>query len=293
MKTGFKRPKTANPRLLAAVLIASFASLPVLATEMKLTPPPPAAAAPEAQDQKTLAVTPPPVAGEAPKPATMPAETLIKDPGIIMPGGIAPTAKVGSREKGLENFENKTTSDVEEVIRRLEETENNITLDDLNSARQAVAKLDILIEIEKKRSDLEKARKDNDGKGDTKTITPVSAGTLLPPGMGGGMLPGMGGGMTGGPPMGGMMGIPGMDGSMGGGESMNNLEVTRIVGTGGRYSAMIRAPGGVAKAARIGDKLEDGSKITNITSSGIELEKGEKSRQISVKNVDTVFGGSR
>jgi hypothetical protein len=69
------------------------------------------------------------------------------------------------------------------------------------------------------------------------------------------------------------------------------IEVKRVVGASGNYSAQVSEAGGEAKMVRVGDKLADGSTIDSISSRGVSITRSDKTKKtISVKDVSVVFG---
>ena len=95
----------------------------------------------------------------------------------------APTADAKS-DKGFSAVQSKVPDSVKEVMKRLDNN-NIVTLDDLNSARQAVARIEALIDIEKHISELEKIRSDREDGGSTKSsktlASNIPASALNPP----------------------------------------------------------------------------------------------------------------
>jgi hypothetical protein len=181
--------------------------------------------------------------------------------------------------KGLTSAEDKITDSVKGVVKHIGTTDS-LTLDDLNTARQAVAKIEALIDIEKHLAELEKVRSERDG-GNTKIAAAIPASALAP------MPPPLSSqlqNLT--PPP--VSPAPVVNPMM----SSSNLEVSRIIGGAGRYSAIIKTTDGQNKTIQVGDKLSEGSTVVGITSAGVELDQNGKTRMVHVKNVNTVFGDS-
>jgi type IV pilus biogenesis protein PilP len=310
MKTEFKRSKSLKPSLaLVGVLLGTtFLAHPAVAaavdgavtpSQVSVSPtnpavpplaapavPPTGTAMPSAPPPGITPLGLPPVAAAAPMAAPM----IDAPKDIMMPPKMTDIDKGDKGKKGIENVEEEVTDSVKDVLKRLSEVENDMTIDDLNSARQAIAKMDVLIDIEKKLGEYEKLKSERESKAGISAIPASALG--LPPGMG---RPGMPPMMPGGDPA--AMGMPpvfmsqNMNNVEVSSQNMNNVEVSRIIGGGGRYTAMIKSPGGEDKTMQVGDRLSDGTKITSITAAGVELGEGEKKRFIRVKDVDTVFGG--
>jgi hypothetical protein len=85
-----------------------------------------------------------------------------------------------------------------------------------------------------------------------------------------------------------------------------SIEVIRIVGVNGSYVALInesdenrevqdvsemKGSKDKTKQIRVGDKLSDGSVVSEITSQGVTTVKGSKSRTVRVKDAGTVVRG--
>jgi type IV pilus biogenesis protein PilP len=162
--------------------------------------------------------------------------------------------------------ETKVPDSVREVVKHLTSSTEDITLDDLNAAREAVAKLDALIDIEKRLADLEKLRQERDR---SPLIAAIPSSALS---------------VSNRPPMSESSMPPMMLGS--------NFSVERVEGGGGHYTAFVKEPNGNTQAVRVGDHLADGSTVIAIMAEGIELEKGKATHLVMIKNIQTVFGGT-
>lgn len=178
---------------------------------------------------------------------------------------------------------NKVPDSVKDVLDKMDKVSEDVTLDDLNTAREAIAKLDVLIDIEKRLTDLAGIRKERE----EKTMAAV-AGALPttayapPPAIGGspsdyGLPSSSYAGSIGAPPV-----------NMGPG----NMDVLKIIGAEGRYVAYVKdGEDGKEKAIRKGDKMEDGSVVSAISRSGVTMAKGKKTKTFQVKDIAKVFGG--
>jgi type IV pilus biogenesis protein PilP len=190
------------------------------------------------------------------------------------PKTIVPELKEVEKGKGtLSETEEKVSDSVRDVVRHLG-TAENITIDDLNSARQVVARIEALIDVEKHMAELEKLRSEREGVKSLASAIPASAlraptQYVAPP-----VSP---------PPV-----------TNAAVNVMPNFEpeVSRIVGSDGHYTAMIKMPDGQTKQIKVGDRLSNGSKVLAIGASGIEVDQNGTQHTFNVKNVDTVFGGS-
>jgi type IV pilus biogenesis protein PilP len=186
-----------------------------------------------------------------------------------------PPALISKDKKELSSP--KMPDSVKSVVKRLNTATEGVTLDDLNSAREAVAKLDMLIDIEKRLKDLADLRQEREEKSMAGAI-PASALGLR------GGLP---------PP------VQPFPASM---EMENrpppmpvvataNVEVTRIVGAAGRYMATVKVNDGKSMTVRQGDKLSDGSVVQDITSRSVTLVRDKKTHTVNVKDIAVVFNG--
>ncbi len=173
----------------------------------------------------------------------------------------------GKKKKshGLDAMENGVPDSVKGVVDHLGNGTEDITLDDLNSAREAIAKLDALIDIKKRLTDLEKLRREREGQSLAGAI-PASALNLP---------------ARSGPPM----AMPPMPVVMPG----SNLEVVRIEGTEGHYVALVKS-GGETTMTHVGDRLADGSTVSGITAQGIEVKQNQGERLVRIKDMETVSG---
>ncbi len=168
-------------------------------------------------------------------------------------------------------LENKVPDSVKEAVKHLDKSSTEeVTLDDLNTARQAVAKIEALIDIEKHLAELDKVRMERN-KGGFAGAIPASA--LQPPSAM--KSTDMGGGQQ-------MMAAP----------AERVTEVLRIMGRNGTYSAVMKLADDKTKTVKPGDHLSDGSKIVSITSTEVNVMRGTMPQTLHVKNVETVFGSA-
>jgi type IV pilus biogenesis protein PilP len=188
-------------------------------------------------------------------------------------GGVGDGSK-----RALTEAEDKASSSVEDVAKHIGVTDS-ITVEDLNAARQAVARIDALIDIEKHLIELEKVRSERDGGKSFAAAIPASA--LKPvvhsqPAMN--ITPEPIGVSS--PPV-----VP---------MSMSRLEpdIILIVGADHHYSAMVKGAMGPATLVRVGDRLDNGGKVVAIEANHVEIEQNGARHTLNVKNVDTVFNGS-
>lgn len=196
---------------------------------------------------------------------------------------VAAPAVVEKEEKGAKAFnmaEDKVTDSAKSVVKRLGSADN-VTLDDLNSARQTVAKIEALIDIEKHLNELDKIRSEHEGNHPSMSgAIPASAlNAYQPPMQAAASMPMM-------MPM--PMAASVVQTPM---PTLSNIDVTRIIGGGGHFSAVIKGGDGQVKTVEVGDHV-DGATVISIMSTGVELERNNSKRVVHVKNVQTVFGNT-
>jgi len=214
------------------------------------------------------------------------------DAGVITPTITSPTATASQilppatpttisspdakTDKGLDSVQTKIPDSVKEVIKRLDNA-NTITLEDLNSARQAVARIDALIDIEKHIAELEKIREDREGssKSSKSLAAAIPASAIAPPPF----MPPFPSASRNEPAA-----MPIV--------SMAPPEVTRISGSNGRYFAILKTSDGQSKNVSVGDHLLTGGTVEKITASEVVIDQNGTQRILHVKNVDMVFSNT-
>jgi type IV pilus biogenesis protein PilP len=170
--------------------------------------------------------------------------------------------------KSLKEVENKASDAAKEVIRNFSSTSEGATLDDLNSAKMAVAKIDALIELEKHLAELEKIR--NEREGHSTTIAAIPASALAPPPM--------------------PVSKPAITEEKPAPRKVAaTLEVQQISGSVGNISAQLLV-NGQSKTVRVGDELPDGSLVTDITANGVTIRRDGVLHRLQMKSVDFVYG---
>ena len=176
----------------------------------------------------------------------------------------------------------KVPGSVKGVVKKLNSATDDVTLEDLNSAREAIVKLDVLIDIEKRLNDLVDIRMEREEKVDQ------LSGALPSSAFGGGggqqqqpalappplipVMPSVPAAAPPPPPM-----------------PVASIEVVRVSGASGSYTAHIKE-GEATKQIRPGDKLSDGSNVTSISRNGVTITTtDDKTKTIQVKDVGAVF----
>jgi len=259
-KIGSSRLAAAGSALLAALLIM-HAPYVLAENPTPLVPSaPPVVSSPPSAPTSAVAAAPMPDA----MPKIMGADAVSAPPPL--PGD------ADKGEKGLANAEDKVSDSVKNIVKHIGTTDN-ITLDDLNSAHQAVAKIEALIEVEKHLNELEKLRSEREGKS---LASAIPASALSPPLS---MLNATANGMNAMP-----SGMPSPF------ISNSNVEISRIYGGGGRYSASIKLLDGQSKVVHIGDQVPPLGTVNMITPTSVEFEQNGTKHVLRMKNIDTVFG---
>ncbi|MEJ0061699.1 MAG: hypothetical protein WDO70_00475 [Alphaproteobacteria bacterium] len=155
---------------------------------------------------------------------------------------------------------------VKSVMKKLETGKIDLSLEDMNQARAALARLDLLLELEQKMHDLEKARAKREGGDDMAS----EVGAMLPSGvtkMPRGMQKAS-------------LAVPVTELASASAPrrtpsavSPADYEVHKIVGAGGRYSADLdSAQDGKTINVRAGDKLADGTEVQLIDATTVQLK---------------------
>ena len=252
-----------------------------------------------------VTTTTPPVAQAAATPDTGASSSQVKEvlDSIKVPSTDAAKAQTKEKsasikveeesdEKDMPPASPKVPDSVKKVVKKLNDATEDVTLDSLNSAREAVVKLDVLIDIEKRLTDLTKIRKEREEKeAEVADAIPTSAlpvpsmmaSPIQPAG-----VPGQPASLIAPPP--GSMGAPGAAGMMP--MPIGQLEVVRVSGASGKYSAQIKDLDGQTKTVKVGDKLADGGTVDLISRDGVTFTSTDhKKKTVQVKDINTVFSG--
>lgn len=232
-----------------------------------------------------------PVANAVPGPTSTQVSSSVKEAldSISVPGSSSSVMKdkvpEASKKDAVDSDSSAASADsqaipesVKGVVKKLNETTENVTLENLNEAREAVVKLDVLIDIEKRLNDLTKLRQAREEDTDsisralpqsalpTIPLRPTSEDIVPPAGVQ--------------PIAAATFATPPSD-----------YEVVRVVGASGNYAAQIRDTSGSLKLVRVGDRLTDGSKVNGISIGGVSMTRPDKTKKtFSVKDAPAVFG---
>ena len=238
-----------------------------------------------------LAQNAPPSAVVPPSAATSPVGSAPAAPVLAAPQVSPPEISVVEK---INKDADKKNSDVDKagpripesaknVVKRLDSATQDVTLEDLNAAREVSARLDMLIDIEKKMGDLATLRKDREEK--EGLTVPVAA--LLPPkATGAANNP---------PPMQAPLPAPEPFVPVAAPVVMTSpvesVALERVQGASGHYIAYLKV-GEKDVRVHVGDKISDGSVVTDITSQSVTLTRGKnKPRTLSMKDVGVVSHG--
>lgn len=179
-----------------------------------------------------------------------------------------PGSPRASESKSLGVLEEKVTDAAKDAAKQLSTIEN-INLDDLNSARLAIVKLDMMIDIEKHLADLEKARETRTGIKPF-SVPPIQRSEVIPP-----------------PPA-----FPPLMNTRQEAQVFIppapslNASVSRISGANGNFTARIQN-----KDVHIGDHLSDGATVVAINAQQVSIKNKDGSlHQLKVNGIDEIFG---
>lgn len=206
--------------------------------------------------------TPDPTLTTPPAAANLPVSDVA--PVASLPNPSSPAN--GAHSHNLGSLEDKVAESAKNVVKQLGSIDT-VSLDDLNTARQTVTKLEVLIEIEKHLAELDKIHNEHSGEKIITAAIPASALSAPP-------LPNSVFAHASAPPE---VSMP----------SFGVLhDVSRITGTGGHYVATIQG-----KSVRVGDILPEGSTVVAITPKQVDVKSKDGTiRHLSVKGIDQVYG---
>lgn len=180
--------------------------------------------------------------------------------------------------KSISQMEEKASSNARDVVKRLDSSPDSMTMEDLNSARQAVARLDAMIDVEKRLAELEKVRGAGGNSSSHSLAAAIPASALAPmPSTSPAAAPAPAHVVEKEKPKSGIAGI----------------EVSRIVGADGKYSAVLKMPGGEMKPVRPGDVITDHATVRWISSSTVLVEEYGETHTLRIKNVNAIFSAMR
>jgi len=175
--------------------------------------------------------------------------------------------------KNVIAMEDKVTGGAKDVVKKLDASSDAMTLDDLNSAKQTVARIEAMIDLEKHLNELDKLRNDRTNAHNTALASAIPASALMPP------------------PSQHQMPMSGMGENERPHPLSSGTEISRIVGSEGRYSAVLKIDG-ATKTVRVGDMVGGGT-VRFISASSVVIEDKGETRTLHIKNVDAIFSTMR
>lgn len=191
------------------------------------------------------------------------------------PGMVSSGISSGTEGGGPLTKQAPTPHAVTDAVARLQKTDS-INLDDMIRAQDAINRLDLLLEIEKRQTELKKLRDERDKPKIPSLLSgaipasalniPARPATPLPP--------------------------PSSSSSSKSKSKDENYVVRRIVGTEGRYLATIDT-GDETVSVRIGDKLPDDSKVTSISLTSVVIKGKSKSKTLTIPSDAYIVRGEQ
>jgi hypothetical protein len=200
-------------------------------------------------------------------------------PGVGAPVATKATLPAVVADDDLPEDSKKIPTQVTAVVKKLQEAKVDLSLEDMNQARAALARLDLLLELEQKMTDLDKARAKHAG---ADMADDVSA-----------MLPR---GVTRMPTRGAMaVDVPVVTPVAMRAPIAATYSVLRINGIDGSYSAQLSSAMDEKTTVHVGDKLSDGSTVTGITASTVSVRgaNDKTDHMLRVNNTSPMNHGRR
>ncbi len=176
-------------------------------------------------------------------------------------------------------------SAVQDAMTRLQKVDQ-INLDDMIRAQDAINRLDLLLEIEKRQTELKKVRDERNKPAVTAAAAAAAASGLL-----GSAIPASALNL---PKIAATEAPPPPSSSSSSSSSFTppkpkssegpseKLSIRRISGTDGRYFAVINMDDNSSRTVNVGDKLPDGTIVKEITLTSVSLLKDKKSKNLTI-----------
>lgn len=187
-----------------------------------------------------------------------------------------------SVEKSATKTGDKVIESAKKVLGQLDKVPDETSLEELNRARQTISRIEAMIEVERRLGELDRLRKDR--RGGQGAVVPEALINAIP--------------MQ-------ALGLPskpsvssafesdgaGFDRPM----SSSRPQVSRIYGVGGKYTAVLKYPGGITKPVNAGDKISANEVVKAISPMSVEIGGKGKGSQYTlyVKDVAVVHGAVR
>jgi len=197
---------------------------------------------------------------------------------------VAADQSAGDIEKTVSVMGDKAIESAQSAVKMLEKSGTTMTFDDLNAAKQALVRIETMIDIERRMAELNKLRGSVSARGSYPLASAIPASVLAP-----------------------ISPVDEMDiepvkpvkrrasvskVSKPDYVPASSFDISRIYGSAGKYTAVISS-GGDDKHVRVGDKLSDGSVVKAITSSSVVVDGNDGSTTLRIKNVDMVYSSVR
>jgi len=185
-----------------------------------------------------------------------------------------------SLEKSVARTEEKVIESARELVKKLDSSADETALSDLNKARQTVSRIEAMIDVEKRLTELDRLRNERRGGPQMGNIPAALAGAIPASAL---TMP-RGAAKSGksylAPNSNQMVVMP---------AKPSRPTIARIIGTNGKYIAVLKMSEKEEKAVKVGDKVSDGETVRAITSSSVEIGGKGTSYTLNVKNVDVVY----
>jgi len=201
--------------------------------------------------------------------------SLVPPPSSEAEMGLPPLADLPGEKtgKGLSGAEDKAVNQAKDVIKHIGSTDS-LTLDDLNTTHQAIAKIEALIDLEKHLNELEKLRNEREGKSSFASAIPASA--LQPRFNQQAQAQPVHLGMP--------QAVPAV--------SLSSVEVMRVIGSDGHFTAVIKTADGQTRNVQTGDTVPGLGTIVAVSTMGVTVDQNHVHHTLKVKNVRMVFSGT-
>ena len=222
---------------------------------------------------------------------SLPNPPALAAPALAAPGLPSPTALAtpndlssppgGAIKKNAAAIEDKVAETAKHLVKNLDSNTDAMTLEDVNSARQTVARIDAMIDVEKHLAELDRVRNERSGH----AAAPASFASVIPASAL--MLPKLA-----------MPDSPSMppqhvvqhEKPI---ESVGDIDVLRVSGIDGQYSATLRLGGGKTRSFKVGDHIGDNATVQKITPLSVVILENGKDRTLHMKNVDVIYSATR
>ncbi len=243
------------------------------------------ATAPSAQPDlsSSLPSLPNPPALSADAPALAPAPVLGM-PGLPLQSAQNEVgAPAGGIKKSAVVAEDKVSETAKNVVKNLDSGADAMTLGDINSARQAVARIDAMIDVEKHLAELDKIRNERSGHPSSSAsavlASAIPASALMMPKL---ALPDSS-----------PLSAPKVVQHDKHKEDTSDIDLVRVSGSDGQYSALLKMGSGKPKPFKVGDHIDDKTTVQKISPLSVVIAEDGKSRTLHIKNVDVIYSATR